>query len=54
MTRDQVCGMDVDENTAAAKTEYAGDTYYFCSQECKQKFESDPESYVSRTDASQS
>lgn len=46
--------MDVDENTAAAKTEYAGDTYYFCSQECKQKFESDPESYVSRTDASQS
>ncbi len=54
MTRDQVCGRDVDENSAAAKLEYAGDTYYFHSEECKRKFESDPESYVSRTDASQS
>ena len=54
MTRDHVCDMDVEERTAAATTEYAGDTYYFCSEECKRKFESDPESYVSRTDASQS
>ena len=54
MTRDQVCGMDVDEKTAAAKSEYADDTYYFCSRQCKEKFDSDPESYVSRTDASQS
>jgi YHS domain-containing protein len=54
MKRDQVCGMDVDERTAAAKTEYAGDTYYFCSVACRDKFEADPERYVSRTDASQS
>lgn len=46
--------MDVDERTAAATSEYEGDTYYFCSEECKQKFDADPESYVSRTDASQS
>lgn len=46
--------MDVDPQTAAAKTEYAGDTYYFCSEECKNKFVADPERYVSRTDASQS
>lgn len=46
--------MDVDERTAAAKTEYAGDTYYFCSPECKEKFTADPERYVSRTEASQS
>jgi P-type Cu+ transporter len=54
MKRDQVCGKDVDERTAPARTEYAGDTYYFDSEECRRKFEDDPESYVSRTDASQS
>ena len=46
--------MDVDERSAAATTEYAGDTYHFCSAECKEKFIADPERYVSRTDASQS
>jgi Cu+-exporting ATPase len=54
MTRDHVCKMDVDEGSAAATTEYEGDTYYFCSVKCKEKFESDPERYVSRTEASQS
>ncbi len=54
MTRDQVCGAEVDEKTAPAKAVYAGDTYYFHSEECKKRFESDPESCVSRTDASQS
>ena len=54
MKRDQVCGKDVDESTATAKSQYEGDTYYFHSEECKQKFDSDPESYVSRTDISQS
>jgi len=46
--------MDVDESTAPAKTNYAGDTYYFCSEKCKQMFEADPEAYVSRTEASSS
>jgi Cu+-exporting ATPase len=54
MTRDHVCHMDVDERTAPAKVEYEGDTYYFCSEKCKERFESDPEAFVSRTDASQS
>jgi YHS domain-containing protein len=53
MTRDHVCDMDVDERTATATTEYAGDTYYFCSDSCKNKFVADPEKYVSRTEASQ-
>ena len=53
MTRDHVCDMDVDERTAATTTEYEGDTYYFCSEECKNKFVDDPEKYVSRTEASQ-
>jgi Cu+-exporting ATPase len=54
MKRDPVCKMDVDKRKAAATTEYEGDTYYFCSVKCKEKFEADPERYVSRTDASQS
>ncbi len=54
MIRDHVCHMDVEESTAAATTQYAGDTYYFCSAACKKKFEADPEKYVSRTEASSS
>jgi YHS domain-containing protein len=46
--------MDIDQSTAAATTHYAGDTYYFCSDECKRKFDADPERYVSRTEASSS
>jgi P-type Cu+ transporter len=54
MTRDHVCDMDVDEKTAAARLEYEGDTYYFCSEQCKNKFAADPESYVSRKQSSSS
>ena len=38
--------MQVDEKTAAAKSEYKGDTFYFCSQECKRRFDADPERYA--------
>ena len=48
MARDPVCGMDVDEKQAAAKTEYGGQTYYFCSPHCKAQFEKEPQKYVSR------
>lgn len=44
---DPVCGMDVDENTAAGKTEYQGTTYYFCSNRCFKTFTVKPEAYVS-------
>jgi Cu+-exporting ATPase len=54
MIRDHVCDMDIEESSAAATFEYAGDTYYFCSEKCKQKFEADPENYVSRTEESAS
>jgi Cu+-exporting ATPase len=54
MTRDHVCDMDVDERTAAANMKYEDDTYYFCSEECKNKFAADPESYVSRKQSSSS
>jgi membrane fusion protein, copper/silver efflux system len=46
---DVVCGMDVDPKkaTAAGKTAlHDGKTYYFCSDECKQKFEKEPGKYA--------
>jgi YHS domain-containing protein len=46
MARDPVCGMDVDERTAAATAEYQGTTYYFCAPGCKKAFEKEPEKYV--------
>ena len=47
MVKDLVCGMEVDPKTAAGKTEYKGQTYYFCSPGCKKAFDKDPEKYVS-------
>ena len=46
MAKDPVCGMDVDEQTAAATAEYQGTTYYFCAPGCKKAFEKDPKKYV--------
>ncbi len=48
MTKDPVCGMDINENQAKAKTDYKGRTYYFCSDSCKQKFEKNPSSTQKR------
>lgn len=42
MAVDPVCGMEVDPDKAAASSTYEGNTYYFCAQECKQKFDSEP------------
>ncbi|RMF29842.1 MAG: YHS domain-containing protein [Chloroflexi bacterium] len=44
--KDVVCGMMVDPETAPAKTEYKGETYYFCAPGCKVAFEKDPEKYL--------
>ena len=53
MARDPVCDMDVDESNAAGKMQYKGDTYYFCSKDCEERFRQDPEQYVSRSEHSQ-
>lgn len=50
MAKDPVCGMDVDENAAAGKSEYKGQTYYFCSPGCKRSFDKEPEKYVGMAD----
>lgn len=43
---DPVCGMMVNPDDAEAKSTWAGKTWYFCSTECKRKFDADPEQYV--------
>jgi YHS domain-containing protein len=46
MFKDPVCGMEVTYETAQARSEYEGQTYYFDSLECKEAFDKDPEKYV--------
>lgn len=48
MKRDPVCNMNIDENKAAGKSEYKGETYYFCSMHCKMAFDKDPEKFVEK------
>lgn len=43
---DPVCGMEVDTETAEWKTEYKGQTYYFCAPGCQRSFEKDPERFL--------
>ena len=47
MAKDPVCGMQVNEAEAAAKVDYKGKTYYFCSPSCKATFDKHPEKYAS-------
>ncbi len=44
--RDPVCGMEITRDTAEATSEYQGQTYYFCSMDCKETFDKSPEKYV--------
>ena len=53
MAKDPVCRMDVDEKTAAGKSEYKGQTYYFCSPGCKRTFDQNPEKYAGQPTAGQ-
>ncbi|MGI9520305.1 MAG: heavy metal translocating P-type ATPase [Hyphomicrobiaceae bacterium] len=48
--RDPVCGMTVAPDAAALQQIYEGHHYFFCSQHCAEKFESDPSAYVTATD----
>jgi YHS domain-containing protein len=41
---DPVCGMRVSSAKAFKTTEHGKD-YYFCSEECQEKFQADPEAF---------
>jgi len=43
---DPVCKMEVEVETAQYKSEYKGETYYFCAPGCQRSFERDPEKYL--------
>src|SRR3990172_12151396 len=46
MAVDPVCGMTVDEKTAAGRFLYLGQSYYFCSARCLHEFEAGPEKFI--------
>lgn len=46
--KDPVCGMMIDDKTAAATSDYHGTRYSFCSKECKAKFDKTPEQYAKK------
>ncbi|GAB4172231.1 MAG: YHS domain-containing protein [Calditrichia bacterium] len=46
MSKDPVCGMKIDSKNPAKKVIYSGKEYHFCSNDCKEKFISNPEKYL--------
>src|SRR6202166_2198640 len=50
--KDPVCGMTVDPSRAAAKQEFRGTTYYFCSRGCAARFAKEPEKFLSAAGSS--
>jgi YHS domain-containing protein len=43
---DPVCGMQVQVEHAPAQAREAGSSWYFCSDHCRERFESDPGRFV--------
>lgn len=50
MAQDPVCGMTFDEKKILWRLDYKGQTYHFCTANCKRWFDSDPERYISKED----
>jgi YHS domain-containing protein len=50
MAKDPVCGMEVDPKKAAGKSDYQGQTYYFCSAGCKKAFDKEPARYAGKAE----
>ena len=44
--KDPICGMMVDMSRAKHKSEFRGNSFYFCCSGCKQKFDQQPEKYA--------
>lgn len=51
MSKDPVCGMDVQADKASHKSTYEGQEQVFCSSECKDKFEKNPDQYAGASTA---
>jgi Cu+-exporting ATPase len=44
--KDPVCGMTVDPSKSAAKQDFRGNTYYFCSKRCAERFVKEPDKFL--------
>lgn len=53
MGLDPVCKMEVTPASAEGQSEYGGRAFYFCSMECKRRFDADPARYLDATDRAQ-
>ena len=51
LVKDPVCGMEIDPETAAGKSEHQGVTYHFCAEGCKQNFDANPQQYLGSGEA---
>ncbi len=51
MALDPVCGREVEELSAAAKSEYGGQTCLFCSIGCKKHIEREPLRFMGLAEA---
>ena len=49
MVTDPVCGMQIEEKSAAGSATYGGQRHYFCSGTCRGKFVADPAGYLKET-----
>ena len=47
---DPVCGMSVNKDDSTSSN-YRGETYYFCSDDCKTKFDRSPERFAKESAA---
>lgn len=47
---DPVCGMTIESETAAAREGWKGQTYYFCSKSCQEKFRAAPDRYAKKAE----
>jgi P-type Cu+ transporter len=43
---DPVCGRAIEEQNAVAKIGYAGEMFYFCSTDCKERFQENPALFI--------
>src|SRR5829696_1883416 len=48
---DPVCGMSVEPESAAGSYKHEGETYYFCSLSCLEKFRAEPARFINRSES---
>ncbi len=46
IVRDPVCGMELNEENTAERSEHMGRIFYFCSEQGRNKFDENPNQYA--------